>query len=89
LVVTNHIIPLPLVRADVKMAEAEALTQKEGRSGEDNKDLAKLLNEAREQLKLAEALGYENKRDYEKFYAEIEEKGKRKAANPARDGSTR
>jgi hypothetical protein len=32
-----------------------------------------LLNEAREQLKLAEALGYGNKKDYKKFYAEIEE----------------
>ena len=73
LVVTDHIIPLPLVRADVKLAEAEALAQKEGRSEEDNKNLAKLLNEAREQLKLAQALGYGNKKDYKKFYAEIEE----------------
>ena len=73
LVVIHHIIPLPLVSADVKVAEAEALAKKGGRSEEDNKNLAKLLNEAREQLKLAEALGYGNKKDYEKFYAEIEE----------------
>jgi hypothetical protein len=73
LVVIDHIIPLPLVRADVKVAEAEALAQKEGRSEEDNKNLAKSLNEAREQLKLAEALGYGNKKDYKKFYAEIDE----------------
>lgn len=73
LVVVDHIIPLPLVRADVKVAEAEALAQKEGRSEEDNKNLAKSLNEAREQLKLAEALGYGNKKDYKKFYAEIDE----------------
>jgi hypothetical protein len=58
LVVVHHIIPLPLVGAEVKVAEAEALAQKEGRSEEDNKNLAKLLNEAREQLKVAEALGY-------------------------------
>lgn len=32
-----------------------------------------MLNEAQEQLKVAEALGYGNKKDYEKFYAEIEE----------------
>jgi hypothetical protein len=31
------------------------------------------LNEAREHLKLAEALGYGNKKDYKKFYAEIDE----------------
>jgi hypothetical protein len=72
LVVVDHIIPLPLVRADVKLAEAETLAQKAGRSEEDNKNLEKLLNEAREQLKLAEALGYGNKKDYQKFYAEIE-----------------
>jgi hypothetical protein len=47
-VVVHHIIPLPLVGAEVKVAEAEALAQKEGRSEEDNKNLAKLLNEARE-----------------------------------------
>jgi hypothetical protein len=73
LVVVDHIIPLPLVRADVKVAEAEVLAQKQGRSEEDNQNLAKWLNEAREQLKLAEALGYGNKKDYKKFYAEIDE----------------
>jgi hypothetical protein len=63
LVVIDHITPLPLVRADVKVVEAEALAQKEGRSEEDNKNPVKSLNEAREQLKLAEALGYGNKKD--------------------------
>jgi hypothetical protein len=72
LVVTSHITPLPLVRADVKkLTEAEALALKEGRSEEDNKNVEKLLNEAQEQLKLAEALGYGTKNDYKEFYSEV------------------
>lgn len=73
LVIVEHITPLPLVRADVKLAMAEQLAQKEGRSEEDSKRLTKLLNEAREQLKLAEALGYGNKKDYKIFYAEVDQ----------------
>jgi hypothetical protein len=73
LVAVDHVIALPILRADVKLARAEELAQKEGRSDEDNKMLARLLNEAREQLKFGEALGYGNKRDYKKFYAEIDD----------------
>ena len=73
LVVTEHIIPLPLVRAEENLVQAEALAQKATRSEEDNTALAKLLNEARAQLKLSEILGYGTKNDYEKFYAEIKE----------------
>ena len=73
LVAVDHVIALPILRADVKLARAEELAQKEGRSEEDNKTLARLLTEAREQLKFGEVLGYGNKRDYKKFYAEIDE----------------
>jgi hypothetical protein len=72
LVITDHIIALPILRADMKLAKADALAQKEGRSEEDNKNLAKLLNEAREQLKFAEALGYGTKKDHKMLYSEID-----------------
>ena len=71
LVITDHIIALPILRADMKLAKADALAQKEGRSEEDNKNFSKLLNEAREQLKLAEALGYGTKKDHKMLYSEI------------------
>ena len=73
LVVTEHIIPLPLVRAAENLLKAEALAQKDTRSEEDNTALAKQLNEARAQLKLSELLGYGTKNDYKRFYAEIEQ----------------
>lgn len=73
LVATEHIVPLPVVRAEAHLAKAETLVQKEGRSEDDNKTLAKLLDDTRQQLTLAEALGYGHKRDYKAFYAELEE----------------
>lgn len=71
-VVTEHVIPLPLLRAEEKLTKAEELAQKEGRSEEDSKSLTKLIEEIREQLKLGEVLGYGTKQDYKKFSAEIE-----------------
>ncbi|UVT18510.1 MAG: YfdX family protein [Nitrospira sp.] len=73
LVVSEHIMSLPLIRAEEKLAKAEELAQKDTRTDEESKTLAKLLEEAREQLKLSELLGYGTKEDYKKFYAEIEQ----------------
>ncbi len=72
LVVINHVIPLPLVRAEAHLKKAEALTQKKGRTEEENKRLARLLAGARHQVQLGEALGYGNQQDYEKLYAELD-----------------
>lgn len=71
-VVTEHVLSLPLIRAEEKLTKAEELAQKDGRSEEDSKTLSKLVEETREQLKFAEALGYGTKQDYKKFDAEIE-----------------
>ncbi|MGC3975629.1 MAG: YfdX family protein [Nitrospira sp.] len=73
LVVSDHIMSLPLIRSEEKLAKAEELAQKDARSDEDNKSLTKLLEEAREQLQLSEVLGYGTKKDYKKFYVEIEQ----------------
>jgi hypothetical protein len=72
-VVTDHIVSLPFLRADAKLTRAEQLAQKENRSEEDNKTLARLINEAREQLKFAEALGYGSKKDHRTLYSEIDQ----------------
>ncbi|MDI3461765.1 MAG: hypothetical protein OJF50_000586 [Nitrospira sp.] len=73
LVVSEHIMSLPLIRAEEKLAKAEELSQKDARSEEDSKTLTKLIEEARQQLQLSELLGYGTKDDYKKFYAEIEQ----------------
>lgn len=67
------------------MAKAEELAQKDTRTDEESTTLAKLLEEAREQLKLSELLGYGTKEDYKKFYAEIEQiEDKTKAGKSAK-----
>jgi hypothetical protein len=73
MVISDRVIPLPLLRADVQLARAEALAEKKKRSEQENKSLKRLLSESREQIELAEALGYGDKRHYAKFYSELEE----------------
>ncbi len=72
-VISDRVIPLPLLRADVQLARAEALAEKKKRSEEENKNLARLLDAVGKQLKLAEALGYGDQQDYQKLYSELEE----------------
>lgn len=86
LVVTDHVIALPLARTEEKLTKAEQLSEKEGRSEEDNKTLQQLLNEAREQLKLAEALGYGSKKEYKEFHAEIDDIERRTKGGKAGKG---
>lgn len=72
-VISDRVIPLPLLRADVQLARAEALAEKKKRTEQENKSLKRLLSESREQIKLAEALGYGDQEAYQKLYAELEE----------------
>lgn len=72
MVITRHIIPLPVVRAEHLLALAETLAEKKGRSKEEQKELNDLLHAARQELKFAEALGYGKAEDFKPFYAEID-----------------
>jgi len=73
LVVVDTVIALPVLRAELLLADAELLAEKEGRSDQENEALAILLSQARYQLKLAEALGYGKKSDYREYYRLIDE----------------
>ncbi len=73
LVEIKTIIPLPLLRAELLLADAELLAEKEGRSDAEDEALAVLLSQARYQLKIAEALGYGKKKDYKGYYRLIDE----------------
>jgi len=70
LVVEKIVIPLPILRAEQTIIRANELANKEN----PNKDeLKELLAYAKEQLELAEALGYGKKEiDYKDLYEEIE-----------------
>jgi hypothetical protein len=71
LVVTNDVLPLPLLRSRYLLANAEVLAEKEKRGDKDSKALKDLLAAAREELKLAEALGYGNGNSFKPLYEQI------------------
>ncbi len=73
LVVTEEIIPLPLLRAELLLAEAEILSEKEKRSEDENKTLKGILDAAHHQLRMAELLGYGKKSDFKAMYDQIDE----------------
>jgi len=80
LVITTEVIPLPKLRADLLLKDAQTLAEKKTRSKEENDKLAQDLKVSREQLQLAETLGYAKKKDYKPLYKELEEI-ERKSAN--------
>jgi len=73
LVITRHIIPLPVLRAEHLLLAAEKLAEKKGRGKEEQKQLEELLQAARRELQFAEVLGYGEKGDFKPFYAAIDE----------------
>ena len=69
LVIEKIVIPLPLLRAEQTIIKANELANKENANKE---ELKKLLAYAKEQLELAEALGYGKKDiDYKDIYEEV------------------
>lgn len=72
-VTTDDIIPLPKLRAEHLLKQAQELAEKKDRSKEENDKLAKHLQAAREQLQMAELLGYGKKKDYNPMYEQISE----------------
>lgn len=73
LVITKNVIPLPILRAEEMIKKAEKLAAQKNRTEEQNKQLAGLLSDTRTQLKMAEALGYGNKKEYKTFYSQLKE----------------
>ena len=79
LVETRSVHPLPALRARLLLKRAETLVEDGQRSEASNERLETLLNEARQQLEMAELLGYGKKKDFETLYAELK-KVKQKTA---------
>ncbi|ETF05423.1 MULTISPECIES: YfdX family protein [Pseudomonas] len=71
LVETLSVIPLPILRAKLLVKRAETLTEDGQRSEASGERLEDLLNEARQQLEMAELLGYGKKKDFEPLYSEL------------------
>ena len=73
LVITTEVVPLPKLRAELLLKEAQTLAEKKARTKEENDRLTRNLKAAREQLQLAETLGYAKKKDYKPLYKELDE----------------
>lgn len=71
LIVTQQVIPLPVVMAETLLDEAETLAENKERTEEEGKRLSGLLSAAETEIQFAQALGYGEKKDFEDFYKEI------------------
>ena len=69
---TDEIVPLPKLRAEQMLKSAETLAENEERTDKDNEALAGLLLGARNQLKMAELLGYGTKKSYEPMCEQLD-----------------
>jgi len=72
LVVTEHVVPLPILRADALLDSAEELAAKSERSESETEDLDNQLKAARNQLEMAELLGYGDEKKYAPLYKDLE-----------------
>jgi hypothetical protein len=72
-VVENYIIPLPRIRAEALLNQAQKLAAKSNRTADDNAKVRSLVTAAQSELQLAEALGYGTKDNYKPLYSQIAE----------------
>jgi len=72
LVITRHIVPLPILRVEQMLQRAEVLAEKEKRSEAEQKELDGILKAARTELQFAEALGYGKEGDFKPFYEQLD-----------------
>ncbi|WP_300318448.1 YfdX family protein [Accumulibacter sp.] len=70
---TDGVIPLPVLRAENLLKKAETLSENEKRAAKDNETLAGQLVEARNQLKMAEVLGYGTKKSFKPMYEQLDQ----------------
>ena len=73
LVVTDHVIPLPLVRAHAMLEVAEKLAEEKKRTADQNGELKTSLENARYQLFLAKELGYGTKAEFAALLKEMDQ----------------
>ena len=85
-VITQTIVPLPIVSAENSLKEASTLAEKKDRKPEENTRLKASLADARSQLERAEALGYGKKSDFDRFYQQLKEIEQKTADNKSGTG---
>jgi hypothetical protein len=73
LVIETYIVPLPKIRAEAMLKVADTIASKTDRKEEDKTKLRSLIDATRQELQLAEALGYGTKDSYKPLYAQLDE----------------
>jgi len=74
LVETTEIIPLPFLRAEALVDQASDLEHRQDISKEKSREeILKLTDAAKDQLKIAELLGYGDENDFKTIYIEIDD----------------
>ena len=73
LVVTDVVVPLPIVRARIDLDKAEELAKKKNRTQQENKELADHITSADAQINYAQELGYGQKTEFDSFHKQIGE----------------
>ena len=79
IVITTEVTPLPKLRAEQLLKSAQTLAEKKDRSKEESDKLAKYFQGTREQLELAELLGYGSKKDFKPMYEQLDQMTKKSA----------
>ena len=73
LVLTDHVVPLPVLRSQSLLERAEELAENGERTDAENDELSNHLAAVRNQLEMAQLLGYGDKDDYKPLYAQLKE----------------
>lgn len=71
LVVTEGVVPLPVLRSEALLTRAKELAAKSDRTEAENEELGNALTAVRNQLEMAELLGYGEGDDYKPLYAQL------------------
>ncbi len=72
-VLTDYVTPLPYLRAEELLKQAEELAEVSDRSEEQNEELAGKLAEVRKNLELGEILGYGSSDSYESLRTDLDQ----------------
>lgn len=72
-VLSDQIVPLPMLRSEALLEQAEKLAANDDRTEAENEELSNHLTAVRNQLEMAQLLGYGDKDDYAPLYAQLEE----------------
>lgn len=72
LVITKQVIPLPVLRAQFMLEDADKLAQDSKRDAKNDEALKLLIEASKYQLELAEVLGYGSKDQFKSIYEQID-----------------